>query len=109
MNFEVKDLKTVGSEFISLSQLNDMDEHQRVSVQVMVVKVHEPQKAGSKKKQDVLVADSSGRAVITLWEADINSLHTYSLNPYLQMKMKNTCCTQSQSWLQKSWRLFITV
>lgn len=75
VNFEVKDLKTAGSESISLCQLNEMDEHQRVRVQVMVVKVHEPQKAGSKKKQDVLVADSSGRAVITLWEADINSLH----------------------------------
>ena len=75
MNLEFKDLKTAESELISLSQLNDMDEHQRVGVQVMVIKVHELQKAGSKKKQDVLVPDSIGQAVITLWEADINSLH----------------------------------
>ena len=74
MKFEVHDLKTAGSPVISLSQLNDLHEHERVTVRVTIVKVYDVQKVGTKTKQDVLVADTTGKATITLWEADINSL-----------------------------------
>lgn len=49
-----------------------------------VVKVYEPQTlSGGKRKQEVIVADCTGKAMITLWETDIDRLElhkSYQLN-----------------------------
>ena len=71
---------TAGSSMITLNQLDEIPEHQRVSVRV---KINDMQKVGSKSKQDVQVADSTGKATVTLWEPNTNSLQetkSYQLN-----------------------------
>ena len=41
----------------------------RVTVKVMVIDVHEPEKVGKNKmKQDVSISDATGVATLTLWE-----------------------------------------
>ena len=62
-------------ETISLDQLPDLDQFQRVSVTVKVLRVDDPQQIPSgKMKQDVLVGDSTGTARLTLWEEEIGSM-----------------------------------
>ena len=81
--FEVLDLKTVESALISLGQLDEIVEHQRVTIRIKVVKVNDALKVGTKTKQDVLVADNTGKATVTLWESNINALkqsRSYQLN-----------------------------
>ena len=82
-HFDVPDLRTAGSSMITLNQLGEIPEHQRVSVRVTVVKINDVQKVGSKSKQHLQVADSTGKATVTLWEPDTNSLQetkSYQLN-----------------------------
>ena len=69
VKFDVQDIKTVGSTLISLNQLDEMLEHQRVTIRITVIKVHNPVKVATKTKQDVLVADETGKAIVTLWES----------------------------------------
>ena len=78
--FDVTDLKTV---LISLIQLQDIAEHDRVTIRISVIKVYEVQKVGTKTKQDVVVADATAKSTVTLWENGVNSLQqgiSYQLN-----------------------------
>ena len=82
--FFVDNLKTVGSTRIDIGQLSTLNEYDRVTVQITVVKVNEPQEvSGGKHKQEVVIADARGSTILTLWEADMNSLEvskSYQLN-----------------------------
>lgn len=84
MQFNVPNLKTVGSTMINLSQLHQYAEHDRVTVRVSVLKVNEPQTLnGGKIKQDVTVCDATGKASLTLWGSDVGFLKpkkSYQLN-----------------------------
>jgi ssDNA-binding replication factor A large subunit len=60
---------------IQLKDIPGIPEHTCVTVQAMVVKVHQPQKVGEKRvKQDVTIADTTGKATLTLWDNDIGAL-----------------------------------
>jgi hypothetical protein len=72
--FNITDLKTAGSPLTSLIQLQDIPEHDRVTIRISVIKVNEVQKVGTKTKQDVVVADETAKSTVTLWENDVNSL-----------------------------------
>ena len=62
-------------ETISLDQLPDLDQFQRVSVTVKALRVDDLQQIPSgKMKQDVLVGDSTRTARLTLWEEEIGSM-----------------------------------
>ena len=82
--FHVPDLKTVGSALITLNQLNEYDEYDRITVKALVKEVEEPQTVGGGKiKQGALLCDSTGSATITLWEGDVGMLivgKSYQLN-----------------------------
>ena len=82
--FSIADPKTVGSTFIELRQLDDLQDYDRVTVRVTVMKITEPQVVGTgKTKQDITVADATRRATLTLWQPHINSLSTgqsYKMN-----------------------------
>lgn len=82
--FNVPNIKTVGSSFLPLHQINQLNQHDRVTVKVHVVKVNDVlTTTGGKRKQEVIVADSTARATVTLWEADIGILKpqkSYQLN-----------------------------
>ena len=78
--FNVPDLKTVGSSIINLSQLNNLHEHEGVTIRVTVLKVNKAETvSGGKIKQEILVADSTGKATLTLWESNIDSLKLHKL------------------------------
>ena len=68
---------------ITLGQLHDIQDFQRVSVDIKVVDIHEPiQVTGGKCKQDMTVSDSTATARLTLWEEKVNSMDediSYSL------------------------------
>ena len=75
VQFDVDDLKTVGSAEIPLNELQDHDEYDRVTIRAQVMRANEPQKVGmGKLKQEVILADSTATAMITLWETDVNML-----------------------------------
>ena len=84
--FEVSDMKTVGSSLIELQELPQLSPHTRVTARVTVLKVNEPEVVSAgKRKQDVLVSDSTVRATVTLWEDEINTLsegYSYQLNRF---------------------------
>ena len=100
--FDIPNPKTAGSTLISLSQLDEMDDHQRVTVRVTVVKVNDVVKVGSKTKQDVIVADATDKGTVTLWETDVHSLQQsksyQTVSTYLLYGEKtpvlSNCCVQ---------------
>ena len=58
--FDVPDLKTAGSSVIQLNQVNQLPQHERVTIKVSVARVNEPETVpGGKVKQDVVVVDST--------------------------------------------------
>lgn len=60
---------------ISLDQLPDIQDFQRVSIDIKVAYLYEPLRVtGGKRKQDIVIADSSTTARLTLWEERINSM-----------------------------------
>ena len=62
-------------ETISLDQLPDLDQFQRVSVTVKALRVDDSQQIPSgNMKQDVHVGDSTGTTRLTLWEEEIGSM-----------------------------------
>ena len=81
IQFNVPNLKTVGS---SLVQIDQLSQHERVNVKVSVIKVNEAQTVpGGKVKEEVIVADSTGKATVTLWVTDVGLLKqhkSYQLN-----------------------------
>lgn len=63
------------TKMISLKELPGLVCFQRVSVEVKVTRVEDPlEVTGGKKKQDVIVGDSSGSARVTVWEGEIGSM-----------------------------------
>ena len=57
---------------ISLDQLPDLAQFQRVSVAVKALRLDDPiQLTSGKRKQDVIVSDSTGSIRLTLWEDEI--------------------------------------
>ena len=84
VQFNIPDLKTLGSMTINLNDLPNYDDYDYVTVSVLVVKLHEPKKVGTGQlKQEVLLADATAKAMLTLWEDDINSIvegKSYQMN-----------------------------
>ena len=76
MKFAIEDINTVGSMFVSLVQLNDLKEFDRVTTKVKVTNVGESDVVGGgkKMKQEVTVGDKTGYARVTLWESDVGKL-----------------------------------
>lgn len=74
----------MGSAVIELDQFGDFREKDRITIRVKVIKIHDPQMVGGgKTKQDVIVADLSRKATVTLWEQDVGLLQlhqSYQLN-----------------------------
>ena len=70
--FEVPDIKTAGSFTIELKGVHTIPEHTRVTVQAKVLKIHQSQRVGGKRvKQDITIANKTGRATLTLWDKDV--------------------------------------
>ena len=84
VEFEIADMKNVGSPLVPLCDLNKTNEYDRVTIRAKIIKAREPQtvKTG-KTKQDYVIADATGKATLTVWESYINSLQpqsSYQLN-----------------------------
>ena len=62
-------------ETISLDQLPDLEQFQRVSVTIKALRVDDPQQIPTgKMKQDIIIGDSTGTTRLTLWEEEIGSM-----------------------------------
>lgn len=73
--FEIPDMKTVGSPLIQLCDLSNYVEYDKVTVKVKVIKVFDPQTVSNGKiKQEIIIADETGKCVLTLWESYVNVL-----------------------------------
>ena len=60
---------------ITLSELDELVQFQRVMVEVKAIRVDEVMEIlGGKEKQDILVGDSSGTARFTVWEGEIGKV-----------------------------------
>lgn len=72
--FTIDDINTVGSAFVTLSEVNKLNELDRVTAQVKVTNVSGSDVVESGKKQAGGDGDQSGYARVTLWESDIGKL-----------------------------------
>ncbi len=60
---------------ISLVDISNMDTYQRVTITVKVASIDSPSEVrGGKRKQDIIVADTTSVARFTVWENNINTL-----------------------------------
>ena len=89
LNFDIKDLQTVGSHFICVSEIEgkkELQEYDRITVCVKVTAVGDSETVGvGKMKQVVVIADKSGTATLTVWETDVGKLavgSSYQLNRF---------------------------
>ena len=88
MEFVIEDVNTIGSVFVSLAQISELNEFDRVTTKVKVTNVSETNVVGGgkKKKQEVTVGDKTGNARVTVWESDIGKLavgFSYQLNRFV--------------------------
>ncbi len=75
-SFEVESVpaKKIGKKMV-LKELGDLVQFQRITVSVKAIRVQEPTEvAGGKKKQDILVGDSTATARLTIWEKEIGKM-----------------------------------
>lgn len=90
VTYKISDPKTLGSPMITLNDLDDKAEYDRVTVRAKVIKINEKQIVSTgKAKQDISIADSDGFTTLTLWEEDIGLLQTalsYQFNRVLVHK-----------------------
>ena len=80
----VHNKNTLGSPFVSISELNTMEQYDRVTLQATAIKVKDPITVSTgKQKQEIIVADATGCTTLTLWEEDIGMIietKSYQLN-----------------------------
>lgn len=78
VEFEIPDMKTVGSSLIPLCDLHTKAEYDKVTIKAKVIKVNEPQRISTGKlKQDIIISDDTGKCMVTLWEAYVNTLQLH--------------------------------
>ena len=78
IEFEIPDMRTIGSPLIPLCNLDEYEEYDKVTIRAKVIKVKEPQRIGTGKlKQDIVIADATGKCSLTLWEAYVNTLQLH--------------------------------
>ncbi len=58
-----------------LKELGDLVQFQRITVSVKAIRIQEPTEvAGGKKRQDILVGNSTATARLTIWEKEIGNM-----------------------------------
>ena len=81
--------------YIKLSNLKDLENYERMTVEVAVIKANEVQAVGGGKiKQEISVADNTGKATLVLPETDINKFlqgKSYKLNR-IQVRIYSGIC-----------------
>lgn len=82
----MENLATLGSQEISLINLKDTNDYDKVTVRIKVLRIIDPELVGNEKtKQEVYVADATAVANVTIWEDDINTFKpgaSYQLNHF---------------------------
>ncbi len=69
------DLAAIDTKMITLDKLAELPDFQRVTVAVKAVRVDQPvHVVGGKRKQEIMLSDSSGKSKLTLWEGDIGKI-----------------------------------
>ena len=80
----IRDKNPLGSPFITIDNLSTLEEYDRATLNVTAIKVKDSIiLSNGKKKQDVVIADSTGQTTLTLWEEDVGMIlqdKSYQLN-----------------------------
>ena len=80
---------------ILLQDLEGKSAFERISVNVKVIKKTDPELVGTgKKKQDFIVADSSGTGRVTLWEENVDALEEQTCYTLENFIVRNYNCTK---------------
>ena len=83
-NIQVDNPHTVGSTSICLAERSSLNDGDKVNVRIKVINIRDKKKTGKNlTKQEVIIADKTDNAVLTLWEGDMDSLElgeSYDLN-----------------------------
>ena len=82
---------TLDSEPVTLSSLENMDEFQRVTVNIKVLELKDETQVMGRAKRDVFVADGSGTVRVSVWEENINVMEkdrSYCLKNFMVRGMK---------------------
>ena len=94
VKFNIKDPDSITATNITLSQLPNIKEHSKVNVNIKVIEVKDVQVVGGgKRKQEVIVADSTDNSTLTLWEKDSGTLEvmkSYSIRKVYVRIFNNT-------------------
>ena len=73
--YNIADPSTLGSPIVALNELAKYKQYDRVTVTARVIQVKPSLQVNTGKyKQDVIIADSTGHACLTVWEDDIDPL-----------------------------------
>ena len=84
IQYTIQDPSTLGSPMISLDTLPNFNQYDRVTCRAKIIQIKESQSVSTGKlKQEIIIADSTARAALTLWEDDVDSLktnYTYRFN-----------------------------
>ena len=88
--FEIPDLTTAGSTVVHLSDIPILPVHKRVTVSAKVTKIHKSQKFGENKvKQDLTIADATGKATLTLWNQDIGVFTEHTSYKFNRLQVRS--------------------
>ena len=81
---------------ILLNELPDLMPYERVSVAVKALRVEDPMEVtGGKRKQDIIIGDSSATTRLTVWEKEIGSIEvkkSYQLHGMVVKEYRGTRC-----------------
>ena len=65
-------LRTSDSEPVTLSSLDNMDEFQRVTVNIKVLEQKDETQVAGRANRDAFVADGSGTVRVSVWDEHVN-------------------------------------
>ena len=86
-NFDTEQCQPAKREHINLEDIKDLPNFVEITTTAKVISVHKPiMVAGGKTKQDIIIADATSTAPLTLWETDVDRLiegNTYSFTNLL--------------------------
>ena len=53
-----------------------------------MLRVYVPQQVGKRVKQDIMIADHSGKSTLTLWDSDVNAIEVNTSYHFNQLEIR---------------------
>ena len=78
---------------VTLDELDGLEVFDRATVNVKVVELKEEMQVGGKSKRDIIIADGSGTARVSVWEGHVNTMEentSYCLKDFMVREFQST-------------------